>query len=194
MLTLVEWIFDVSDAGGGAILLATGESACDLPAASAARRSAVAIGCAAGLEIGCQGYSFVGADGGTGFGMDSSTAASAGSGSGTGSASTSKTEALTAGIGDGGGCGGKNADAGFGVGICVATGFFAAMPVTLDCGEGAAGALAGFAASVFRSRPRATRSVPLDCSTLMGLVRTRLAPMRNAAATPVWPSTTATAS
>ena len=35
-----------------------------------------------------------------------------------------------------------------------------------------------------RNNPRATRSVPLDCSRLMGLVKTRLAPMRNALATP----------
>src|SRR5208282_2003868 len=34
---------------------------------------------------------------------------------------------------------------------------------------------AGFAASPFLSSPRATRRVPLACSTLMGLVRTRLA-------------------
>ena len=38
--------------------------------------------------------------------------------------------------------------------------------------------------SLLRKRPRATRSVPLVCSILMGLVRTRLAPMRNAFATP----------
>src|SRR5208282_1439257 len=43
---------------------------------------------------------------------------------------------------------------------------------------------AGFAASPFLSSPRATRRVPLACSTLMGLVRTRLAPMRKAFATP----------
>src|ERR1700674_1656259 len=40
------------------------------------------------------------------------------------------------------------------------------------------------AGSLLRSSPRATRSVPLACSMLMGLVRTRLAPMRNALATP----------
>src|SRR5579863_5103577 len=43
---------------------------------------------------------------------------------------------------------------------------------------------APFAGSPLRSNPRATRNVPLDCSILMGLVRTRLAPMRNALATP----------
>jgi hypothetical protein len=42
----------------------------------------------------------------------------------------------------------------------------------------------GFAGSPLRSSPRATRNVPFDCSILMGLVRTRLAPMRNAFATP----------
>ena len=67
-------------------------------------------------------------------------------------------------------------------------------------GLGAAGAdavgaaVAGFAGSPLRSNPRATRSVPLACSTLIGLVSTRFAPMRNAFATPACPSTTATAS
>ncbi len=42
----------------------------------------------------------------------------------------------------------------------------------------------GFPVSPFLSSPRATRSVPFACSTLMGLVRTRLAPMRKAFATP----------
>ena len=45
-----------------------------------------------------------------------------------------------------------------------------------------------------RNNPRATRSVPLACSTLIGLVNTRLAPIRKALATPACPSTTATAS
>src|SRR5258705_7693282 len=65
----------------------------------------------------------------------------------------------------------------------------------------ATGGLAGgagstvFAGSVpLRKRPRATRSVPFACSTLMGFVSTRLAPIRNALATPACPSTTATAS
>jgi len=49
----------------------------------------------------------------------------------------------------------------------------------------------GFA-SPFRNNPLATRSVPLDCSMLIGLVSTRFAPMRNALATPIWLSTTAT--
>ena len=54
---------------------------------------------------------------------------------------------------------------------------------------------AGFVpTSPLRNKPRATRRVPLDCSTLIGLVRTRLAPIRKALATPAWPSTTATES
>src|SRR5258707_104988 len=74
-------------------------------------------------------------------------------------------------------------------------------PAGTDCegtGRDAAGAVpaaavAGFA-SFFRKRPRATRNVPLACSTLIGLVSTRFAPMRKAFATPACPSTTATAS
>ena len=50
-----------------------------------------------------------------------------------------------------------------------------------------------FAASPLRNNPRATRSVPFACSTLIGLVRTRFAPIRKAFATPTCPSTTATA-
>ncbi len=43
----------------------------------------------------------------------------------------------------------------------------------------------GFRVSpLFFSRPRATLSVPFACSTLIGLVRTRFAPIRNALATP----------
>ena len=45
--------------------------------------------------------------------------------------------------------------------------------------------VAGFAASLLRNSPRATLSVPFACSTLTGLVRTRLAPIRKALATPV---------
>jgi len=71
-------------------------------------------------------------------------------------------------------------------------------------GAGAGPAVAGLTVAVgvlmgalldsfLRSSPRATRSVPLACSTLIGLVRTRFAPMRKAFATPAWPSTTATA-
>src|SRR5215470_19654156 len=62
------------------------------------------------------------------------------------------------------------------------------------CAVGVA-AVPAFGGSVpLRSRPRATRSVPFACSTLMGFVSTRLAPIRNAFATPACPSTTATAS
>ena len=180
-------------AGAGSVLLVTGDSTSDLPVASAARRRAVAIGSAAGLEIGCQGYSRVVAEAGAGSAIDSSKAASVESGLGPRSASTSNSEALTDGIGDGGACTGK--DAGLCSGMWGAERRLASMVVTGRAGGCAAGvALAGFAASVFRSRPRATRNVPLDCSTLMGLVRTRLAPIRNALATPACPSTTATAS
>ena len=56
-----------------------------------------------------------------------------------------------------------------------------------------AAGVADFAESFLRSSPRATRNVPLACSTLMGLVRTRFAPIRKAFATPACPSTTATA-
>ena len=45
-------------------------------------------------------------------------------------------------------------------------------------------ALPGLPGSLLRSNPRATRRVPFACSMLMGLVRTRFAPMRNAFATP----------
>src|SRR5277367_3605739 len=93
-------------AGTSRLLLAAGVSTSDLPVASAARRRAVAIGSAAGLETGCQGYSLPAAGVGVGSGIDSSSAASVGSGLGPGSASTSKTEALTDGIGDGAGCNG----------------------------------------------------------------------------------------
>src|SRR5580704_9356915 len=173
-------------AGAGSVLLVTGDSTSDLPVASAARRRAVAIGSAAGLEIGCQGYSRVVAEAGAGSGIDSSRAASVESGLGPRSASTSNREALTDGIGDGGACTGK--DAGLCSGIWGAEGRLASIVVTGRAGGCAAGvALAGFAVSVFRSRPRATRNVPLDCSTLMGLVRNRLAPIRNALATQLVP-------
>jgi len=65
-----------------------------------------------------------------------------------------------------------------GVGPGVAMG---AGKVAVPCADAP---VAGLAGSALRSSPRATRSVPLDCSMLMGLVRTRLAPMRNALATP----------
>jgi len=181
----------LADEGG--VFLVAGDSTSDLPVASAARRRAVAIGSAAGLEIGCQGYSRVVAEVGAGSGIDSSRAASVESGLGPRSASSSNREALTDGIADGGGCIGK--DAGLCSGIWGADRRLASILVTGRGGDWTAGgALAGLLASVLRSRPRATRNVPLDCSTLMGLVRTRLAPIRNALATPACPSTTATAS
>src|SRR5271156_774886 len=58
---------------------------------------------------------------------------------------------------------------------------------------GIAAGPAGFVPSFLRNSPRATRSVPFACSTLIGLVRTRFAPIRKAFATPACPSTTATA-
>ena len=66
----------------------------------------------------------------------------------------------------------------------------------LSAGAAFAGAVAlGPAASRFlRKRPRATRSVPFACSTLIGLVSTRFAPIRYAFATPACPSTSASAS
>ena len=100
--------------------------------------------------------------------------------------------------------------AGFGAcgpgGAIAATGREALVLGTADTGFAGAGAggttfaavvvaaAAGFAASFFRRSPRATRSVPFACSTLMGFVRTRFAPIRKALATPACPSTTATAS
>ncbi len=53
--------------------------------------------------------------------------------------------------------------------------------------------VAGLLDSFLRKSPLATRNVPFACSTLIGFVRTRLAPMRKAFATPACPSTTATA-
>src|SRR5580658_9863499 len=73
--------------------------------------------------------------------------------------------------------------AGFKGADTVGAGFGAALTVVVP----------DFAVSLLRSNPRATRRVPFACSTLMGLVSTRLAPMRNALATPACPSTTATA-
>lgn len=70
-----------------------------------------------------------------------------------------------------------------GGGICSSAASFA--PGVAD--EVPTGVEAGapvFAPSFLRSNPRATRRVPFACSTLMGLVKTRFAPMRNAFATP----------
>src|ERR1700678_4171878 len=105
MLILWERLMGASEilVGEGGILLVVGASASDLPVTSAAWRKAVAIGSAAGLEIGCHGYSFVVGDMGAGSDIDSSRAASVGSGLGPGSASTSNRAELIGGIGDGGG-------------------------------------------------------------------------------------------
>lgn len=133
----------------------------DFPAASAALRRADAIGSAMGLR-GCQGYCLDGSDPSpscaefsapeTGeSGMYSSSAASTTSGCGAGSASSTKAEAPA----DGGvaiGCGGRT---GVGTNCCAA-----------DVGAATLGvAVVGLAACPLRNRPRATRSVPLDCST-----------------------------
>jgi len=72
-------------------------------------------------------------------------------------------------------------------------GFTGVVATEPGLGSAAVTAAAGLAASPLRRSPRATRNVPLACSTLMGLVRTRFAPMRKAFATPACPSTTATA-
>ena len=151
---------EVLDCG---VLAARGAAASnsDFPAASAALRKADAIGSAMGLR-GCQGYCLDGSDSAakrvefsaleTGeSGMYSSKAASTASGCGMGSASSSKAEALAAG-GAALDCGGGKAAA-------------------TECEATAAGAsefeiaAAALAACPLRSRPRATRSVPLDCST-----------------------------
>src|SRR6266849_2373123 len=154
----------------GAVTLASAEkSASAFPAASAARRRADAIGSASGLETGCHAYSFE---------LGELAAGCAGwlPAAGTESGMYS-IRAASAGPGGGpGSCSSSKAEDA----EAVAAGIEAAP--------------AGLAAAAFLSKPRATRSVPLDCSTLIGLVRTRLAPIRNALATPVWPSTTATVS
>ena len=76
-----------------------------------------------------------------------------------------------------------------GLGTKVGFGDGGAELVGLEVEVGAA----GFAPSFLRNKPRATRKVPFACSTLIGLVRTRFAPIRKAFATPACPSTTATA-
>lgn len=112
----------------------------------------------AGVDVGF-------AAGGTGFGGSDEGRAveAAGFGAGLGAAAAG----VTAGV-DGA------ADACVGVGTgAVGT---AKLPVAV--------ALPGLPGSLLRSSPRATRKVPFACSMLMGLVRTRFAPMRNALATP----------
>src|SRR5579871_1548117 len=171
-------------------------------AASDACFSADAMGSAMVFEAGCHGDGFalarsvVAALPAIGSGIDSSSAASVGSGFTSGSASSSNCEPADA-TGAGGATGvGAGVKAGiFGASLVLAN---AGFELGVAVGEGAAlgsliaGKLAVFEPSVLRNKPRATRSVPFDCSTLIGLVRTRFAPMRNALATPLWPSTTAT--
>lgn len=84
------------------------------------------------------------------------------------------------------------------LGACLRSGWLRLMADTGGEFAGASGtaalaALAAAASDVFRKSPRATRSVPLACSTLMGLVSTRLAPMRYAFAMPACPATRAIA-
>ena len=79
--------------------------------------------------------------------------------------------------------------AGFGTKV----GFAGAGPEVAGFGVVAVVVAAGLAPSFLRNNPRATRNVPFACSTLIGLVRTRFAPIRKAFATPACPSTTATA-
>src|SRR5215469_418 len=66
--------------------------------------------------------------------------------------------------------------AGTGVGTAAGAVGTAKLPVPV--------ALPGLPGSLLRSNPRATRNVPFACSILMGLVRTRFAPIRKALATP----------
>ena len=193
------------------------------PAASAARRSADAIGSAI-LGEGCQGNLdvavAVAADGVpedvAGF-VSAAGSGEAGSKSGSRMPSASSTstccvdtaiagitgvaEGLVAGIvGVLGraGIAGVNPRAAGPLGTFARGGAAGACFGTLgtcDVGEAEAAGADAFGPSVpLRSKPRATRSVPFACSTLMGLVRTRFAPIRNAFATPACPSTTATAS
>ena len=123
------------------------------------------------------------------FGIDATTLGCAGFGVGI-LAVAALTKGLT-------GTAGRGATLVFGAGVigaCVIdggeTGFGGA---DTDFAAAADAGVAGFPASFLRKSPRATRSVPFACSTLIGLVRTRFAPIRNAFATPACPSTTATA-
>ena len=176
--------------GTGATLLVVSDWGSALRVASAKDGRADATDSKPCLEIGCQGNSFgawletvCAGEVGT-SGMYSSRVASAASGFTSGSASNSKPEALAVGIGT---CwdGPDGMTDGAEVNGCAALG--SAIRV-----DGSGAVAAGLAASALRNSPRATRSVPFDCSTLIGLVSTRLAPMRNALATPACPSTTAT--
>jgi hypothetical protein len=108
--------------------------------------------------------------------MDSSTAASIGSGVGIGSFSTSKRavgEAMTDPEGGDIKLGGMVVTGRSEIGALESR-LLELVPKFWSLAGVAAGP---FAASVFRRSPRATRIVPLDCSTLIGLVKTRLAPI-----------------
>src|SRR5882762_1365063 len=195
----------------------SGDSA--LAASSAARRNADAIGSAI-LGAGCQGNFAVplaaggAAGGGAADASSSSTSlSSAVSASRMPSKSASSTSATcveAAANGSGGGawvvCAGSGTTFGLGDppendGVPGALHGDGRDPAAGLAGgvakvEGAVEVVLGAVFPVsppLRNKPRATRSVPFACSTLMGLVRTRFAPIRKAFATPACPSTTATA-
>ena len=212
---VASWRF--SDAGAGSDGSMAGESPLVFgrtgKLGGAARAGA---GSGRDFEAGCQAYPFAPAEatagcGASGAGRDSSNAASSAPSGGTGSASTSSvngalaTGALATGArrerrsrpfcraptpklrcdAASTAAGANKESAAVAEGGRIAAGGAAAAD---------AAAAAGLAASALRSRPRATRKVPLDCSTLIGLASTRLAPRRNARAIAAWPSTSATAS
>src|SRR5215468_4659661 len=156
---------------GAAGFSATG-AAGGLAAAGAVGHAGVDAGFAAGAG---DGFGAAVAAGATGFGgRDAGRApGTAGLGAGLGVAA--------AGVATGADGVGTGA-----VGAGAAAAGIAKLPVAV--------ALPAFPGSLLRSSPRATRKVPFACSMLMGLVRTRFAPIRNALATPACPSTTATAS
>ena|ERR1700722_5336966 len=167
-----------SRAGAGAL-------AAPLPAHRAGGVEGAGKAAAAGFEIGFNSAEIAGAAGAenTGVGADGKFAAAGALAAtffatgGTGTGALLRLTALAAGAKLGlaatGACAGIAAGLGAGV---------------AGRGVGGVGVVAigaaGFPASPFLSNPRATRRVPLACSTLMGLVRTRLAPMRKAFATP----------
>src|SRR5215472_5071520 len=132
-------------------------------------------------------------------GRESKSARSAGSGAGVGSASgSSRGKGAEGGTGDAcatmlgtDGAGRGRVGAGGVNGVAEICGARTLAGCEIP-GAGCPGREGGTLPSFFRNSPRATRSVLFDCSILIGLVKTRLAPMRNALATPVCPSTTAT--
>ena len=154
-------------AGGadGVILLTAGGVMSALAAAAAEMRAASSISlCGAKPELAAAWASATLITGlGAGGGAGRATIVDAGT---TVAASFAGRRGLV-----GAGCAGAVAAAG---GVAAAS---AASVTVVACAP-------GFPGSPLRKSPRATRKVPLDCSTLIGLVRTRLAPMRNAFATP----------